>query len=287
MRVLVVHKLSAWSQRTEREQQLLDASDPTVARMKRAHDAHEECIRTTTKVLQDLGCTTTLVHDRIEQHVDGAELVVTVGGDGTLLHTSHYLDEDTPVLALNSAPNDSIGFFTAGSKDDAEPLLYKATRGDLPRSWVTRMEVQVGDTVMTTRALNDVLFCHTNPALMTRYFLQDGLKNEPEEQMSSGIWVSTAAGSTAAIRSAGGFTMPSDSDNIQFKVREPYQPRGRRLQFVHGFLRRREPLTITSKTEDGRVYVDGAHSGYPVTRGVKLQIQTSPEALCILSFRQR
>lgn len=32
------------------------------------------------------------------------DLVLTIGGDGTLLETSHHLDERIPVLGINSDP---------------------------------------------------------------------------------------------------------------------------------------------------------------------------------------
>ena len=279
--ILVVHKRSSWSQRTDKEQRLLDIGDSTVARMVDAHEAHEACIEATVEYLEKRGCAFNLTHEVSEELVQTAELVVTLDGDGTLLHVSHFVGS-TPVLPINSAPEHSVGYFC--SKMSNLDLLDQAACKELPVSRVARMSVSVGDDVVTTRALNDALFCHTNPAMMTRYFLESD--KAAEEQMSSGVWVSTAAGSTAAIRSAGGFTMPHDSMNIQFLVREPYQPSGRRLQNIHGFVKPGEAIAIKSKIEEGCVWVDGSHVTHFVTRGETLRVQSSPEPLNLLSFRK-
>lgn len=213
------------------------------------------------------------------------DLVITVGGDGTLLYVSHCIS-DIPVLGVNSAPSSSVGFFCgAGGKnigDVVEAWLDKA----IEPTPVTRMQVTVDGRVLTKRGLNDALFCHANPALTTRYTLHTEDGDEGEAQMSSGMWFSTAVGSTAAIRSAGGFTMPHDSPNIQWLVREAYQPTGRRLQYVHGFQKPGETVEIVSGVEDGRVYVDGSHLTSKVKLGGVLDVRGSTEPLHILAFRE-
>ena len=44
-----------------------------------------------------------------------ADLVVAVGGDGTLLAASHNV-VDVPILGVNSAPGHSVGFFCAAKR---------------------------------------------------------------------------------------------------------------------------------------------------------------------------
>ena len=216
---------------------------------------------------------------------DDFDLVLTVGGDGTLLYVSHCIS-DIPVLAVNSAPSSSVGFFCgAGDKnigDVVEAWLDKA----IQPTPVTRMEVSVDGRVLTKRGLNDALFCHGNPAMTTRYKLHIDDSVEGEAQMSSGLWFSTAVGSTAAIRSAGGFTMPHDSPNLQWLVREAYEPPGRRLQHVHGFQKPGETVMVRSGVEDGRVYVDGSHITSNVKLGGVLDVRRSDEPLNILAFRE-
>src|SRR4029453_1431301 len=131
----------------------------------------------------------------------GLDLVVTVGGDGTLLSASHYVD-DVPILAINSAPSHSVGFFCGARSGEAKSAITAAMRGTLRRTVLTRMKVTLNGEVVAGRVLNDTLFCHASPAATSRYILELG--ETFEQQKSSGMWIGPAAGSTAAQRSAGG-----------------------------------------------------------------------------------
>ena len=92
------------------------------------------------------------------------------------------------------------------------------------------MQVEIDGVPVYSRVLNDVLFSHPIPAATTRYAIRrDG---RAEEQRSSGVWIATAAGSTAAIHSAGGKILPITSQRLQFVVREPYEKRGVRYRVL-------------------------------------------------------
>lgn len=45
-----------------------------------------------------------LLRKDLRQPIRDVDLVITVGGDGTLLHASHYIDDSVPVLGVNSDP---------------------------------------------------------------------------------------------------------------------------------------------------------------------------------------
>ena len=107
------------------------------------------------------------------------------------------------------------------------------------------MQIALEGEVISTRVLNDVLFCHECPAATTRYLIRHGAIEE--EHKSSGVWVGPAAGSTAAQRSAGGRVLPPTSTQMQYVVREPYVSNGTRYQLTHGLLEPDEQLLITSK----------------------------------------
>ena len=66
--------------------------------------------------------------------------------------------------------------------------------------------------------LNDILVAHQCPAAMSRYRIS--VDGQCEEQYGSGVWISTAAGSTAGILSAGGRVMRPGSKRIQYMSRE-------------------------------------------------------------------
>ena len=105
--------------------------------------------------------------------------------------------------------------------------------------------------------LNDLLVAHANPAAMTSYTLDIGSVSEP--QRSSGLWIATAAGSTAAIRAAGGRILPLRSRKLQYLVREPYNGGRCRYRLRKGIVGPETLLTVISKTRRGRLFIDGPH----------------------------
>lgn len=269
-KILVICKPSNWADRSVE-----------------ANLQHSESVRKVHDVLADLDFNYK-IKSEINKNIEGYDLILTVGGDGTLLYASHYVGMMAPILAVNSAPNHSEGFFCGCNADDLFNTLQAYKYHDYTKTTVTRMRVSV-DTgkevhIVSNRGLNDALYCHENPALTTRYTIEPENKMK-EKQMSSGIWFSTAVGSTAAMRSAGGFTMPHDNKNIQYLVREPYQPRGNRYKITHGFLRPKEKIRVTGNINGGLVHVDGAHIVHPVKEDSTLIVEKSDESLDLINFR--
>src|SRR5690606_40113643 len=98
-------------------------------------------------------------------------LVVTVGGDGTLLAASHSV-HDVPILGVNSAPRYSVGVFCAARAQGIRKTLADALEGRLPETRFSRMAVSVNGQVRSERVLNEALFCHAVPAATSNYILQ-------------------------------------------------------------------------------------------------------------------
>ncbi|MEK6916306.1 MAG: NAD(+)/NADH kinase, partial [Nanoarchaeota archaeon] len=49
--------------------------------------------------------------------LEGYDLVISIGGDGTLLELSHYINE-TPVLGVNSDIGGSFGYFSIANSEN-------------------------------------------------------------------------------------------------------------------------------------------------------------------------
>jgi NAD+ kinase len=235
-------------------------------------------------LLDKLGVDATFRYRAMEESTDSFDLVITLGGDGTLLRASHLVGK-TPMLAINTAPQDSVGYFCGGTKDTLEETLVAALDRNLPRLELTRMQIQLDGEVVSRRVLNDMLFSHECPAATTRYLIQHG--SVEEEHKSSGLWVGPAAGSTAAQRSAGGRVLPPSSTQLQYVVREPYMPNGTRYRLVKGLIEAGDSLRITSKVHGALLYVDGPHMRRNVALGSIITLNKSPEALTVLGFRAR
>lgn len=292
MKIAVVSKRTTYRKFVVEEHdpllaRLLRRHDPTVKRLRSSHEAHEETVREVDHALDALGADVVFrggPRGRIPARVD---LVITIGGDGTLLAASHQIGSGVPLLGINSAPDHSVGFFCGGKKGNVMSTLRRAMADRLPRSELTRMRVELNGKTLHARVLNEALFCHTSPAATSRYILRitkaDGSFAE-EDQRSSGMWIGPAAGSTAAQRSAGGKVLPLASRRIQYVVREPYRPIGQRLRFSVGLIQEGGKLTLRSKIRDARVYIDGHRLMHSVTIGDVIVMRRSQEELTVLGL---
>lgn len=289
-RVVVVSKRTAYrryvlEQEDPRAKQLLARRDPSVATWRRAHDEHRRTVEAVRECVEGLGVKATFVrgaHQRID--TTDAFLVVTVGGDGTLLAASHNV-HGPPVLGVNSAPSSSVGFFCAARRSNLDALLPRAVDGSLRGVRLHRMQVAVEGRIVSRRVLNEALFCHESPAATARYILEVGRRRE--EQRSSGIWVGTAAGSTAALRSAGGRVLPLRSRKLELVVREPYLPPGKRYRLRTATLSPDDHVRVRSKMGQARVYLDGPDESYAVRLGELVEFGASPESLVVLGLARK
>ena len=200
-----------------------------------------------------------LVERRVDQlaakDVEGVDLVVTAGGDGTVF-SANALAGDRPMLTVNSDPDRSIGHFTRCLAPEFAQRFADWVAGRTRCEDIPRLVARIPDTGAEYRILNDCLFTSRHPAALTRYLLE--VDGQREFQESSGVWIATAAGSTGGIRSAGVQPMLPHQAALLFKVREPFP--GRRLCTVtEGHQVPPRGLRITSAMAEVALYIDGPH----------------------------
>lgn len=286
-RVIVVAKQSALArlERGEgdaRARSLLRGRHEAVKKWRPAHDEHEKTLRAVEAALEELGADALFLRGpRAEFDPSGSDLVVTVGGDGTLLAASHSI-RDVPILGINSAPGYSVGFFCAATRQDLVPKLRAALSGRLRAAVLRRMAVYINDQLRSERVLNEALFCHSEPAATSDYILRVG--RQREEQKSSGVWIGPAAGSTAAIHSAGGKILPLTSSKLQLVVREPYVGGGRSYSILSRVVPERSKVTLVSKMQSARVFLDGPYRMLSVRLGDRVRFETSRQPLLVLGL---
>lgn len=288
--VEVVLKRSSWRKWVEQEAdariaELISIGDETVRDMQASHVDHMATIDEVRAALVDLGLTARWSDRPHEFRVaDGSELVVIVGGDGTLLGASHGVGPNVPVLGVNSSPQYSVGFFCGAKKGQVKESLVAALGGELRRSELARMRVELNGQPLHDRVLNEALFCHESPAATSRYILRlvgaDGRIVAEEEHKSSGVWVGPAAGSTGAQRSAGGKTLPLTSGDLQYVVREPYRPQ----RLVVGLIGDGQCVSIKSKMRRSSIFLDGDQIVHGVSIGDVVTMRRSTEPLVVLGL---
>jgi NAD+ kinase len=291
-RVLVLVKRTSFRKLVEedadpRVKSLIKTGDVTVSRMRRSHEDHETTVREVRQALEDLEAQTTLQEGPRSKIHGSYDLVVTVGGDGTLLSASHQIGPDVPLLGVNSAPDHSVGFFCAAKKGSVKTTLRAALDGSLKRTLLNRMKVELNGACIHARVLNEALFCHASPAATSKYIVRvhspDGVLEE-EEQRSSGMWIGPAAGSTAAQRSAGGKILPLTSKKIQYVVREPYTPYGVPLKLTTGLAEEGGKIEIRNKMRESKIFLDGHHTVFDSTIGDVIVMRRSEESLTVLGL---
>ena len=288
--VIVVSKRTAYRRFVEDERdphvrELLRRRHPSVARWIDAHREHVRTLARVERALRKLGARVWVLQGpRIAFDPSAADLVVTVGGDGTLLAASHHVVA-IPVLGVNSAPKLSVGFFCGADSDNASEMLAEAFHGRLPRVELTRMQVTLGGRVCSRRVLNEALFCHAIPAAASRYVLNYGRRIE--EQRSSGFWIGPAAGSTGAQRSAGGQVLALRSKRLQLVTREAYLPGGRPYRMSRVLVENGRVLSAQSKMDEACLFLDGPFQRVPVRLGETVTFSTSQEPLTVLGLDVR
>ena len=285
-RVLVVYKKSAYQLHVlERKdphlRYLLRRRNADLLDLRRAHAVHERSLQTVLDTLKRAGVKADVVYRAgLRRAIQGYRLVISVGGDGTLLQVSHRL-RDVPVLGVNSDRNRSEAVFCSASRDNVARLIPDALAGRLPQRKLYRLHVRLNGRVVGPPVLNDVLIAHEDPATMSRYRLRVDGREEP--QKSSGLWISTAAGSSSAVMAAGGRQVPWTSRQFQYRPRELYCGRLTPCRLTGAVLPMRSRVQVTWLMREGAVFIDGPHVKQPLRFGDRVSITLSSRSpLCVL-----
>ena len=147
----------------------------------------------------------------LEDAIDGASLVVSLGGDGTIMHTvRRMMGHEIPIIGVNLG---TMGFMAELDRSELEMLL-PAARGEFTPSARMMLEICVeraGKTVFRDFALNDV-FVHG--VLQTIRMTARGDGRKILEFSGDGIVVSSPTGSTAYSLSAGGPIVEPTAENL-------------------------------------------------------------------------
>ncbi|RZA18555.1 MAG: hypothetical protein EOP10_20935, partial [Proteobacteria bacterium] len=205
--------------------------------LEKAHDEHchsLEVLRETLR-LHDIGFQEVKAGD--EKPNSDFDCVIALGGDGTLITSSYYITDQTPLIGIRSS-SASVGFLCAGDHKHIPSIIDAYQSNQLRYTERHRLQAHVhkrdgSQESSSISALNDILYAAVSPAATTRYKIC--FLDRIETHKSSGIWISTATGSTAAIGAAGGTFMGPADRHLQFLVRELYQKSEEGLLLTQGF----------------------------------------------------
>ncbi|NWG21794.1 MAG: sugar kinase [Chloroflexi bacterium] len=207
------------------------------------------------------------------------DLVLTIGPDGLVINTAKYLASQ-PILAVNPDPSRIDGVLIPFGVAEAGEWVVRVLEGKAHVSRLAMARATLNDG-QTMDAVND-LFIGARTHVSARYSLE--LAGRREDQISSGIIVSTGAGCTGWMRSVATgawqvarhfvelegeppgpaqLALGWEAERLWFAVREPFVSKISQANQVFGQIVAGEELVITSRMADyGVIFSDGIESDH-------------------------
>lgn len=211
------------------------------------------------------------------------DLIIAVGGDGTFLMASHHVLDETPMLGVNSDPNFKEGFFMKADRGDFGSKLKRIIDGRCRIRKLHRLEAFIGSRRIPDLALNEFYIAAAVPYHTARYYISANGKRE--RQKSSGILVSTAAGSYAWAKSCGGRQLPVFSDNFEYVVREPYFGRtAAKCKLAMGILKKNQEVSIEFEFGKGIIMADSTSTEHVFDSENKVKVRLSDRPVNVVCF---
>ena len=202
------------------------------------------------------------------------DLIVTLGQDGLVANTAKYTG-DQPIVAVNPEPARFDGLLLPFLPDQARNAVVRVMESRAEIQEITLAEAILGDG-QRLLAFND-LYLGARSHVSSQYRITCG--KHTEVQSSSGVLVSTGAGSTGwmssvfnmasgVARFCGGspvapIRIPWQDPRLLYAVREPFVSRHSQAGMVAGMLKAGEVLTLESlMPSGGAVFSDGMEADF-------------------------
>jgi NAD kinase len=243
--------------------------------------------------LKDLGLhVQTIDRDFVPSFVFGPnDIVVTLGQDGLVANTAKYA-VGLPIVAVNPDPARIDGILLPFKVPQARAAVRSVIQSRAKYREVTLAEVELTDG-QRLLAFND-LFIGMRTHTSARYRIQYG--SQSEQQSSSGVLVSTGAGSTGwlssvfnmaagVVKAFGGggekslspSQFPWEDPRLVYAVREPFASRTSGAELVAGTVDPGHELLIESlMSGNGVVFSDGIEADFlEFNSGATARIRTA------------
>lgn len=217
-----------------------------------------------------------------------AELVVVLGGDGTMLRALRtYLGTGVPVLGVNFG---RVGFLSSMQPEELETGLARAFAGELATVALPTLDVDIAENDGTNVAVNDVVV--TSGELGRMVELEWAVGGEDLGRVPcDGIICSTPSGSTAYNLSNGGPVLMWGIDALATTFVAPHSLHARPLVVPRG-----KEVVVWNRTPDLPVVVlvDGHRVGAAEPDGriairlgeARSLLATLPEATFVRRYRE-
>ena len=203
--------------------------------------------------------------------ISGTDLIVTLGGDGTLLRAAHLAAVPAiPILGVNLG---KLGFLCDVGPDDVLSQMPGYLDGLCQVEERLMLEVRhtrAGRTLTSGHALNDVVLGHASISSLIRVHASIN-GNLLTTFAADGVIVATPSGSTAYSFAAGGPIVPPADQHLLLTPISPHKPR-------FGSVVAPANATISLELDSGVpavMSIDG-EAETPVESGDVLEVRESP-----------
>jgi len=209
-----------------------------------------------------------------------ADLVIALGGDGTLLHAANLARERSiPILGINLG---SLGFLTEITQTELYDSLTKILEGKFEVENRIMLEAKINDDLLESKALNDVIV--TMGALARPIHLDVSIDNEYlGSYLSDGLIVATPTGSTAYSLSAGG---PILNPLLRVLVVTPICPHTLAVRPIVISEEEEVSIFIRSDHEGVMLTIDG-QEGHLLNSGDQIVVKKAEESTTLVNIAQK
>jgi len=210
------------------------------------------------------------------------DLIVVLGGDGTLLSVTHGDLGTTPVLGINLG---YLGFLTEHSAEELFPMVDSILKGEVQLQRRERLTVTVempGGNRLTRFALNDAVINKSAVARMVTLAVHvDG--ELLSRFRADGLIVATPTGSTAYNLSAGGPILYPTLDVIVVTPICPHTLTNRPIVLALDSV---VEVRLESPSEEVYITLDG-QEGFPLTPHDLIRIRRCAEPVYLIEQPSR
>ena len=220
-------------------------------------------------------------HAGSPEHAQATDLVVVLGGDGTILRTARWMGYgQVPVMGVNLG---HLGFLADFSRDEVDEVLMEIAAGRFRLVDHLMFECELlreGEPPRRQLGLNETSVLAGPPFSMIDILLHvDG--ELATTYRSDGLIVSTPVGSTAYSLSAGGPLVRKDLDAFVFTPLNPHTLTNRTV--VDSATRRYE-LSVPRPNVGSACVVDG-HVFAPLLPGDRLRVRRAEPRFTLVETR--
>jgi NAD+ kinase len=207
----------------------------------------------------------------------GTDLVIVLGGDGTLLAAARFVAGlDVPLFAVNLG---HLGFLTATKLEDLFEELEQVVKGSYrigKRRMLDCELVRDGRSIATYSALNDIVISKSELARMIDLdtFVDDHFV---AAYKADGLIVSTPTGSTAYSLSAGGPVIFPSVGAFCITPICPHMLTNRPVIVPDTSV-----IRILSRAEDGTYLTVDGQVGEPIHKGDRVVCRSSPKSIQLI-----